>query len=82
MEHVKISIDADLYDEVVQGGPPECGDLELVIKEGATVSGAPGVAITFTVQFPDGRCRVQAVTTLRALLGGISALADRYPNPQ
>lgn len=75
MEMLILSFDPDRYDAVVKGSLPENGDLEIVIKPRATVNGYPMVAVTFTVQLPDGSLRrAQAVTTLRAFEGVFSCI--------
>lgn len=69
MEHTNIKVDAARFDEVVHGGLPMGRDLEFVVKDGATQEGLPVVAITFSVQLPDGTlARAQAVTTARMVV--------------
>ena len=73
-----IDFDDALYDKAVRVGPPEGGDLRLIVKDRATVDGWPAVAITFTVQMPDGKLQqVQAVTTAKLFLGAATALRAR-----
>lgn len=82
MEHIAVHLGDDaLYDDTVRGPGAlrECGDLKLVTKDIGTVQGMPVVAITFTVQLPDGSLRpVQCTTTYNALEMAIAALRGRY----
>lgn len=77
MESIRVVLDdAAQFDAAVHGTMPECGDLALIAKSNGTVKGAPVVVVTFTVVLPDGtKARAQAVTTLRALVLGVRALA-------
>lgn len=77
MEMLILSFDPDRFDAVVKGEDslPEGRDMEIVIKPRATVNGYPMVAVTFTVQLPDGSLRrAQATTTLRAFEAVFSAI--------
>lgn len=75
MEALHVEFDNARYDSIVHAGPPEAGDMELVVKDGATAGGWPGVVVTFTVQLPNGQHqRVQAVTTARLFLGAATLL--------
>lgn len=72
MESVDIKFnDPDLFDRYLEENRraemPECGDLEIVIKENATVGGKSAAMITFTVMINGERRRVQTVTTLTNL---------------
>lgn len=86
MEEIKLSIDPTRFDQLVHGlgidpGLPQHGSLdaaqiEIAAKAGCTTAGEPGVVISFYSVLPNGRPqRVQAVTTLRALVLSANALA-------
>jgi hypothetical protein len=81
MEALKIEFDDERFDEVVHNSLREAGDLEVIVRDGATIDGAPAVCFTFTVGLPDGtRARAQAVATARlacALGAAIKAHLDR-----
>lgn len=70
MEHITCKLDPEAFDAAVHGRPgegvlPEAGDLAIIFKPRVTEGGKPGLAVTFTVQLPDGTpARAQAVTTL------------------
>ena len=70
MNNIDCQLSPEMFDRAVHGGIdhpvlPENGDLAVYIKPHATVGDRPMVAITFTVQLPDGSlARAQAVTTL------------------
>lgn len=82
MEYITVRLgDSDAFDEVIRrpGALRECGDLTLITKDVATVSGKPGVRITFTVVMPDGTHQpVQCTTTYNALEMAMAALRGRY----
>lgn len=74
MQVAQVVFEDARFDSVVKGGLPEGGDLEFVLSEKRTVDGAPAVAITFTVELPDGTlARAQTVTTAR-LIATIGAM--------
>ena len=83
-ESGSIKIDnAERFDEILRENRgdklPECGDLEMVTKAGATVGGKSGVVITWTVDDGGKRRRVQCVTTvavLASLAGALRVIAD------
>lgn len=81
MEAIKIKLSDIDFDEAVHGKPegqptlPDAGDLAIYIKKKATVSGAAGAVLTFTVQLPNGNLqRVQTVTTVTNLMMALSVL--------
>lgn len=77
-ESIEVSIDADRFDEVVHESLSEGGDLEIVVKPGATRAGRPAVAVTFTVGVRGKTRRAQAVTTLRALKSAVESIPDSF----
>jgi hypothetical protein len=78
---LRIEFDDERFDAAVHDGLPEGGDLEAIVKDGATIDGAPAVCFTFTVELPDGTlARAQSVTTARlvcALGAAIKGHLDR-----
>lgn len=69
------------FDKAVHEGLPEGGDIRIVVKEGAMVSGAHGIVITWTVQLPDGEIKTaQATTSLRTFAAAAQLLRARYPD--
>lgn len=80
MEKLEIKINkAERYDEVIKDSLPECGDMEIVTKDAAMVSGRAGVMVTFRVELPDGTLkRVQSVTPMRAFRAMALALSTTY----
>ncbi len=85
MESINLKIaNSERFDEILEenrrDGLPECGDLEIVTKERATINGRSGVVLTWTVSDTGSRCRVQCVTTVNALataLGPLQAIQLR-----
>ncbi|MEE8218997.1 MAG: hypothetical protein V3S03_08530 [Vicinamibacteria bacterium] len=72
MESCKLLIDnAARFDEILEesrrDGLPECADLEIVTKAGATQGGASGVIVSWTVNDGGRIRRVQATTTVKVL---------------
>lgn len=80
MENLRLVLGNDkMFDELVNGGLPQASDLTLCTKDHATQRGMPAVVISFDVQLPDGTVKkVQAVTTVRLLVGFYSAMKGRY----
>lgn len=80
MEQISIKInDAAAFDAALKESLAEAGDLQIITKDGATVSGKPAVMLTFTVTLPNGHhARAQAVTTLKLLLPVLQALNAKY----
>ena len=74
MEAIRLTVDPEAYDRVLRDCPPEGGDLELVVKRGATESGKAAVLVHFTVKVRGKLLGVQAVTTLAALRAVVDAI--------
>lgn len=80
MEKIKIRISAEDFDAMLRGTEAcpslkDSGDIQIIVKPGATVGGRAGAMITFTVQMPDGTiARAQTVTTVRLLKTTLAAL--------
>jgi len=83
MESIAVSFDNELFDKLVHCDTPEAGDLQIAVKEGALVSGRPGLVIAFTC-FPNRDVNkptpVQAVTTVKCLLAAARMLVAKYPD--
>lgn len=78
MQHAKVIFDDKRFDEVVHAGLPEGQDVEFVVRDAATSEGWPSVAITFTVQLPDGTvARAQTVATARIMMAVGDAVRGR-----
>lgn len=83
MEKAEIYLsNADRFDAMLKENRnenlPECGDLELITKDGGMLSGLPIAMLTFTVMDGDKRRRVQAVTSCRMLQAFGAAIHGRY----
>lgn len=80
MENLRLVLGNDkMFDELVHGGLPQASDMTICTKDNGTQSGKPCVVVSFTVQMPDGTFKqVQAVTTVRLLVGFYSAMKGRY----
>ena len=82
-EHLKVVLGgpagAARFDEVLASSLSEGGDLELVVKDGATAGGQPAIVVTFTVEVDGVPQRAQAVTTLKNFLLAAGSIAVRYP---
>lgn len=82
MTDIFLAFDGPAFDKAVHGGMPDAGDLQIIVKEEATIGGNPAVCLTFTSQLPTGELRgSQTVTTLRCLLAVLKTLDAKYPNP-
>ena len=76
MEAIHIILDDhDEYNRHVHMGVAQASDITIVSKSGALQSGAPGVCISFKAMVDDEIVHVQAVTTLRNLMGATEAFA-------
>lgn len=80
MEQIAIILDKpEKFDEKLRNSLPDGGDLEVITKENATVSGAPAVMLTFTVELPDGTfATAQTVTTVKLLQTVLAVLECKY----
>lgn len=81
MEGIHMKLSAEDFDKAIHGGLdnlpvlPERGDMAVYVKPNATEKGNAMVAVTFTVQLPDGSfARVQAVTTAALFIAAGSAV--------
>lgn len=79
MEHLHVSLSAEDFDKAIHGGLddkpilPEAGDLAFYVKPNGTVGGRAVVAITFSVQLPDGTMARAQATTTAALIENLAA---------
>lgn len=73
----------DEFDRAVHGDDrvpalPEGGDLALITKDQATVNGAAGAVLTFTVELDGKLRRAQTVVTVKNLMLALRILEARY----
>lgn len=80
MEAMNIVFDGAEFDRLVHDGSlQQASTVTVAVKNGATVSGLPGVVIAFDVGLPDGTVkRAQATVTLRQLRLLLKAIDARY----
>ena len=79
MEQVRVLHSAQRFDECLDAGLPEQGDVEIILKENGTQSGLPIVMLTWTARMPDGSThRVQATTTSRLFVTAGMAIAGHH----
>lgn len=77
---MQVLFDDAEFDRIVHGSLPHCGEehFALVVKDNATVGGAPAVCITFVSETAVGPKRVQMVVTARNLIQALSVLVGKY----
>lgn len=76
---IRCSVGQERFDQIVHGpdSMKDAGDLELVVIKNGTKAGKAAVALSFTVQLPDGQLRrAQTVTTLDALLLAVGTVGE------
>jgi hypothetical protein len=79
VEQFKVKLDAELFDSIIKNSLPEGGDLEAIIKPGATQEGRPCVMLTFTVELPDGTLgRAQVVVPSRLFVMAAVGVAGHH----
>ncbi len=80
MESIRIILGQnEIFDKLVHDGLPQAGAVTIATKDDGTTSHKPVVVIAFPVQLPDGSTRVvQAVVTVRMLVGFYSLMRGRY----
>ena len=74
MERVILTNNAERFDSVVHHGPEEGRDLEFIVKSGGMQTGKCAVCVSFTVLIKGKIHRVQAVTSLKALMAALPGL--------
>lgn len=79
MESIRLVLGNDkLFGELVHGGLPQASEITICTKDDGTQRGMPAAVISFEVEINGKRQRVQAVATVRLLVGFYSAMKGRY----
>ena len=79
MESVTIKLNDSLaFDAILKNSLPEGGDLTIITKDNATITGSPVVMIAFTVEVNGRIEQVQAVTTMKLFVSVLRALGAKY----
>lgn len=67
------------YDEVLDDSLRQAGDVEIIVKHDAMMSGRAAVMVTLDVELPDGTiARAQGVTTMRIFRSLCSTVLTAY----